>query len=255
MSAKAAVSYPDMRGKVALVTGAASGIGEACARQFAQQDCRLVLMDRDAGRLEALTKELCAQAITGDVTDERAVEAAVDACQSVFNGLDYAVNSAGVAGTPAALDDTTLEEWLRVTSINLTGVFLCLKHQLKVMKAAGSGAIVSISSGAGLIGTPYLAPYFASKHGVLGLTKTAAMEAARSGVRVNAVLPGSTRTPMLEASMRQGPELETMILNSIPCGRMGTADEIAAAALWLCSAQASYVNGHSLVVDGATLSR
>lgn len=255
MSAQAAVSYPDMQGKVALVTGAASGIGEACARQFAQQDCRLVLMDRDAGRLEALAKELRAHAVTGDVTDERAVEAAVDACQSEYSGLDYAVNSAGVAGTPAALDDTALEEWLRVTSINLTGVFLCLKHQLKVMKAAGSGAIVSISSGAGLIGTPHLAPYCASKHGVLGLTKTAAMEVARSGVRVNAVLPGSTRTPMLEASMRQGPELETMILNSIPCGRMGTADEIAAAALWLCSAQASYVNGHSLVVDGATVSR
>ncbi|MDO8861986.1 SDR family NAD(P)-dependent oxidoreductase [Haliea sp. E1-2-M8] len=250
-----AVSYADMQGKVALVTGAASGIGEACARQFAAQGCRLVLFDRNSDSVEALAVELGAHAIAGDVTEERAVADAVAACQTHFGGLDYAVNSAGVAGKPAALEDTTMEEWLRVTGINLTGIFLCLKHQLKVMKAAGSGAIVSISSGAGLIGTPYLAPYCASKHAVLGLTKTAAMEVAPSGVRVNAVLPGSTRTPMLEDSMRQGPELETMILNSIPCGRLGTADEIAAAVLWLCSAQASYVNGHSLVVDGATISR
>tara|TARA_R110002110_G_scaffold157570_1_gene354460 strand:- start:3184 stop:3957 length:774 start_codon:yes stop_codon:yes gene_type:complete len=250
-----AVSYTDMQDKVALVTGAASGIGEACARQFLAQGCRLVLLDRDGDRLAALAAELGAYAISGDVTAEQAVAEAVAACQTRFGGLHYAVNSAGVAGAPAALEDTTLEEWQRVTSINLTGVFLCLKHQLKAMKAAGSGAIVSISSGAGLIGTPGLAPYCASKHAVLGLTKTAAMEVARTGVRVNAVLPGSTRTPMLEDAMRQGPELETMILNSIPCGRLGTADEIAAAALWLCSAQASYVNGHSLVVDGATIAR
>jgi len=248
-------SYSDMLGKVALVTGAASGIGEACARQFAAQGCRLVLMDRDSVKLGALATGLGGHAIVGDVTDEQAVADAVAACTTLFSGLDYAVNSAGIAGTPAALEETTLDEWQRVTGINLTGVFLCLKHQLKAMKAAGSGAIVSISSGAGLIGTPYLAPYCASKHAVLGLTKTAAMEVARTGVRVNAVLPGSTRTPMLEDCMRQGPELETMILNSIPCGRFGSADEIAAAALWLCSAQASYVNGHSLVVDGATIAR
>ncbi|MEQ9462876.1 MAG: SDR family NAD(P)-dependent oxidoreductase [Haliea sp.] len=254
-STPSGVQYADMRGKIALVTGAASGIGEACSRQFAAQGCRLLLLDRDVDRLKMLAAELDARVVAGDVTDEDTVERAVAACQAHLGGLDYAVNSAGVAGRPAALDDTTLEEWQRVTGINLTGVFLCLKHQLRTMKAAGKGAIVSIASGAGLIGTPYLAPYCASKHAVLGLTKTAAMEVASSGVRVNAVLPGSTRTPMLEDSMRQGPELEAMILNSIPCGRLGTADEIAAAALWLCSAQASYVNGHSLVVDGATIAR
>ena len=175
-----AVSYTDMQDKVALVTGAASGIGEACARQFLAQGCRLVLLDRDGDRLAALAAELGAYAISGDVTAEQAVAEAVAACQTRFGGLHYAVNSAGVAGAPAALEDTTLEEWQRVTSINLTGVFLCLKHQLKAMKAAGSGAIVSISSGAGLIGTPGLAPYCASKHAVLGLTKTAAMEVART---------------------------------------------------------------------------
>ena len=212
-----------MRGKIALVTGAASGIGEACSRQFAAQGCRLLLLDRDVDRLKMLAAELDARVVAGDVTDEDTVERAVAACEAHLGGLDYAVNSAGVAGKPAALDDTTLEEWQRVTGINLTGGFLCLKHQLRAMKAAGKGAIVSIASGAGIIGTPYLAPYCASKHAVLGLTKTAAME--------------------------------VMILNSIPCGRLGTADEIAAAALWLCSAQASYVNGHSLVVDGATIAR
>mgnify|MGYP003115558450 CR=1 FL=1 len=250
-----AVHYEDMRNKVALLTGAASGIGEACARQFAAQGCRLLLMDRDEERLHGLSQALGAIAAPGSVTDEATVSAAVDSCLRHFGGLDYAVNSAGVAGAPAAIADTTLDAWQDVININLTGVFLCLKHQLRVMQAAGSGAIVNIASGAGVIATPHLSPYCASKHGVLGLTRTAAMELATGGVRINAVLPGSTQTPMLEASLQQGPQLEKMILASIPCGRMGSAEEIAAAALWLCSSQASYVNGHSLVVDGGTLCR
>ncbi|MDP4788422.1 MAG: SDR family oxidoreductase [Haliea sp.] len=249
----AAPLYSDMQGNVALITGAASGIGEACARQFAAQGCRLVLMDRDESRLLALTAELGAIALCGSVTEEASCMAAVDACLRHFGKLDYAVNSAGIAGKPATVTDTSLEAWQEVINVNLTGVFLCLKHQLQPMRSAGRGAIVNIASGAGLIGTPQLSPYCASKHGVLGLTRTAAMECATSGVRVNSILPGSTRTPMLEASLQQGPALEQMILNSIPCGRLGTADEIAAAALWLCSSQASYVNGHSMVVDGGTL--
>ncbi|HUH37480.1 MAG TPA: SDR family NAD(P)-dependent oxidoreductase [Spongiibacteraceae bacterium] len=257
----AEVRFADMQGRVALISGAASGIGEACARQFAAQGCRLVLLDRNGERLQTLVDELVSgksgpvSSLVGDVTDEAVNRAAVARCQSDFGRIDYAVNSAGIAGAPATLDETSLAEWQRVIAINLTGVFLGLKHQLRAMKAAGRGSVVSIASGAGLIGTPHLGPYCASKHAVLGLTKTAAMEVARSGIRVNAVLPGSTRTPLLEDSMRQGPELEQMILNSIPCGRLGNADEIAAAVLWLCSEQASYVNGHSLVVDGATVCR
>jgi|TARA_R100000005_G_scaffold5300_1_gene2623 NAD(P)-dependent dehydrogenase (short-subunit alcohol dehydrogenase family) len=250
-----AAIYPDMHDKVALVTGAASGIGEACARQLAAQGCHLVLLDRDERRLRVLTDALKAESSVGSVADEAAVMAAVELCESRYGRLDYAVNSAGVAGRPAAIADTSLDAWREVIDINLTGVFLCLKHQLRAMRAAGAGAIVNIASGAGLIATPQLSPYCASKHGVLGLTRTAAMESATTGVRVNAVLPGSTQTPMLEASLQQGPELKKMILASIPCGRMGTADEIAAAALWLCSTQASYVNGHSMVVDGGTLCR
>ena len=254
------VRFADMQDKVALVTGAASGIGEACARQFAAQGCRVVLVDRDGERLRSLVTELAgsrrtACSVVGDVTEEATSAAAVTRCQTEYGRLDYAVNSAGIVGASATLDQTTLEEWQRVLAINLTGVFLGLKHQLRAMLAAGRGSIVNISSGAGLVGIPHLSPYCASKHAVLGLTKTAAMEVAPKGLRVNAVLPGSTRTPMTEAAMRQGPEVERLILSSIPSGRMGTADEIAAAVLWLCSEQASYVNGLSLVADGAFLCR
>jgi NAD(P)-dependent dehydrogenase (short-subunit alcohol dehydrogenase family) len=256
----AEVRFADMQGKVALVTGAASGIGEACARQFAAQGCRLVLVDRSAERLQALVTELgkggtTACSVVGDVTEEATSAAAVARCQSEYGRLDYAVNCAGIVGASASLDQTDLAEWQRVLAINLTGVFLGLKHQLRAMIAAGRGSIVNVSSGAGLVGIPYLSPYCASKHAVLGLTKTAAMEVAPRGLRVNAVLPGSTRTPMVEEAMRQGPEVERQILNSLPMGRMATADEIAAAVLWLCSEQASYVNGLSLVADGAYLCR
>ena len=150
-----AVHYEDMRNKVALVTGAASGIGEACARQFAAQGCRLLLMDRDEERLHGLSQALGAIAAPGSVTDEATVSAAVDSCLRHFGGLDYAVNSAGVAGAPAAIAETTLDAWQEVININLTGVFLCLKHQLRVMQAAGFGAIVNIASGAGVIATPH----------------------------------------------------------------------------------------------------
>jgi NAD(P)-dependent dehydrogenase (short-subunit alcohol dehydrogenase family) len=214
-------------------------------------------LDRNEDRLQALVTELgkTACSLIGDVTEEATNAAAVARCQTEFGQIDYAVNAAGIAGTSATIDQTSLEEWQRVTSINMTGVFLGLKHQLRAMLAAGYGSVVNISSGAGLAGVPHLSPYSASKHAVLGLTKTAAMEVASTGLRVNAVLPGSTRTPMVEEVMRQSPEVEKIILNSIPCGRMGSANEIAAAVLWLCSEQASYVNGHSLVVDGAYLCR
>ena len=256
----AEVSFADMKDKVALVTGAASGIGEACARQFAMQGCRLLLLDRDAKRLHTLVTELsgpgkAAVGVVGDVTEEATHDAAVKKCESEYGRLDYAVNCAGIVGAAATIDQTSFAEWQRVIAINLTGVFLGLKYQLRAMLPTGRGSIVNISSGAGLVGIPHLSPYCASKHAVLGLTKTAAMEVAPKGLRVNALLPGSTRTPMVEEAMRQGPEVEKLILSSIPRGKMGTSDEIAAAVLWLCSEQASYVNGHSLVADGAFLCR
>lgn len=249
--------FPDMQDKVALVTGAASGIGEACARQFAAEGCRVVALDVNADRLDAVMSDLgdAARGVTGDVRSEDTHIRAVETCLSEFGRIDYAANAAGVAGNSATVDQTSLEEWERVTSINMTGVFLGMKHQMRAMLAAGRGSITNLSSGAGIGGTPRLSPYCASKHAVLGLTKAAAMEVAPRGLRINAVLPGTTRTPMVEGVLKQGAEVEQMILNSLPSGRMGTADEIAAAVLWLCSEQASYVNGHSLVVDGAFLCR
>jgi len=134
-------------------------------------------------------------------------------------------------------------------------VFLCVKHQLRWMKAQGHGAIVNIASGAGVIATPNMGAYCASKHGVLGITKTATQEVVKTGIRVNAVLPGSTRTPMVADSLKQSPEVEKMVLDSIPCGRFGEAVEVAQAIVWLCSDRASYVSGEAMLVDGGTVCR
>jgi NAD(P)-dependent dehydrogenase (short-subunit alcohol dehydrogenase family) len=179
------------------------------------------------------------------------VRAAVDA----FGRLDCAVNGAGILATPALIHDLDLDAWQRTLAVNLTGVFLCLQQELRVMRAQGAGSIVNVSSGGGVLGTPALGHYCASKHGVLGLTKTAAMENARSGVRVNAICPGSTDTPMLQGFMGSSPDARKMILASAPSGRLGTAKEVAEAAVWLCSDRASYVSGESLFVDYAAVSR
>ena len=173
----------------------------------------------------------------------------------MFGGLDCAVNNAGITGTGGAITDLPLEEWGRILLINLTGVFLCLKHEIPIMKQQGGGAIVNMASGAGLVPVPGLAHYCASKHGLLGLTKTAVVESARSGVRINAICPGSTDTPSLRAAMDGNPQIEKMILSSVPCGRLGRPEETAEAAVWLCSDRASYVNGASMLVDGGAVAR
>lgn len=238
-----------------LVTGGGSGIGAATALQLASLGATVVVADLDDAGIGALGQQPGhAEYIRCDVSVERDVVAAVAVAERL-GGLDGLVNCAGVAGTAAPLDEVDFAEWQRVIAINLSGVFLGLKHGLRAMKPRGRGAIVNVSSGAGLIGTPRLAPYCASKHGVLGLTRTAALETASLGVRVNAVLPGSVRTPMLEASMAGDPGVERMIADSIPCGRLGTPEEIAEAIVWLLSDSARYVNGHSLVVDGGSVCR
>lgn len=245
----------EFTGQTILVTGAASGIGAATARQLSAQGARLVLADIDAKAGAALLQEVAeARFIRCDVSLEQDMAAAVALAEQT-GSLDGLVNCAGVAGNSGPLEEIGIDEWQRVLAINLTGVFLGIKHALRVMKPRGRGAIVSVSSGAGVIGTPHMAPYCASKHGVLGLTKTAALENAAAGIRVNAVLPGSTRTPMLEASMHADPAVEQMITQSIPSGRLGTPDEIANAIVWLLGSGASYVNGHSLLVDGGSVSR
>ena len=248
-----------VEGKVALVTGAARGIGRATARLFAREGARVVLADlleegEDvAGEIRREGGE--AVFVRTDVTRESEVEALVAGAVERFGRLDCAHNNAGITGGMAAVQDLALEDFERTLRVNLLGVFLCLKHELRVMQRQGGGAVVNTSSGSGVIATPGLAPYCASKHAVLGLTKTAALENARTGVRVNAILPGSIDTPMLRAAMESAPGMERMIRSSLPSGRLGTPEEVAEAVVWLCSDRASLVSGASLLVDGATVNR
>ena len=249
-----------VEGKAALVTGGASGIGRATAVALAREGARVLVVDRDAPGAEAVAKAIAeaggvARGFAADVADPAAVAAMIEAALREFGRLDCAVNAAGILATPGLLHELVFEAWQRTLAINLTGVFLCLQHELRVMREQGAGSIVNVASGGGVLGTPALGHYCASKHGVLGLTKTAALENAKSGVRVNAICPGSTDTPMLQGFMSGSDAARKMILASTPPGRLGTPEESAEAAVWLCSDRASYVSGESLFVDYAAVAR
>lgn len=249
-----------VEGKVALVTGAASGIGRATALALAREGAKLLVCDVDDAQGKSTVGEIAAAGGEAryahvDVTDESQVEAMLRKALESFGRLDCAVNNAGITGPGGLIPDYDLETWNRILAVDLTGVFLCLKHEIPVLRDAGGGAIVNMASGAGLIAVPGLAPYCASKHGVLGLTKTAALENATSGVRVNAICPGSTDTPLLRGAMAQDPRLEKMVLANQPGGRLGLPEEIAEAAVWLCSDRASFVTGESMLVDGGAVAR
>jgi NAD(P)-dependent dehydrogenase (short-subunit alcohol dehydrogenase family) len=246
--------------KGALVTGGASGIGRATCEAFAHEGARVLVCDID----EAAGKDTVAAIASAggearflrvDVTSESDVEAAVRVAIEAWGRLDCAVNNAGVTGASGPVGQLSLGEWSRVIGINLTGVFLCLTHEVRAMQEQGSGAIVNVASGAGVIAVPAMPHYCASKHGVLGLTKTAAVENARTGVRVNAICPGSTDTPMLRATIDASPEIEKLVMKSLPGGRLGLPEEIAEAAVWLCSDRASFVTGESMLVDGGAVAR
>lgn len=250
----------DFSGKVALVTGGASGIGRAACLQFAARGAAVLVADLDGAGAAALTGEIVAaggraEAWEVDVADDTAVAAMVQAALERLGGLDCAFNNAGVAPGFSAFPDVTPDDWSRVIAVNLTGVFQCLRHELPAMAARGGGAIVNTSSGAGVVPAPGQPHYTASKHGVLGLTKVAAQEYAPQGVRVNAILPGTTDTPMLRGYLDENPGVEKIILRTMPMGRLATAEEVAAAAVWLCSEQASFVSGESMLVDGAQVCR
>lgn len=250
-----------LTGKVALVTGAGSGLGRATALEFARQEATAVLVaDIDEAAANAVTAEVndlggpcLAAAHVVDVTEPAATTAMVAAAVQQFGRLDCAVNNAGTTGPAGSLAEYPLEDWERVMRINLTSVLLCLQAELPVMVEQGAGAIVNVASGAGRVGFPGLPAYVASKHGVIGLTRVAALEYIGRGVRVNALCPGSTRTPMLEAFMGDDPRVERAMTRAAPIGRLGRPEEIAAAAVWLCSDAASFTVGQAIAVDGGAV--
>ena len=240
-------------GKGALVTGAASGIGRATALLFAREGARVLLADLNDDAGEEVCAEIAkdggeAHYLHVDVSSEADVEAMVRAAVERLGQLDCAVNSAGIIGGVAPLHELSLEDWQRTLDVNLTGVFLCMKNELRVMRRQDSGAIVNISSEAGLLGFSEIGAYTATKHGILGLTRSAVVESQGSGVRVNAICPGDIDTPMLRSLLVDGHDAIQKV-----GGRYGRPDEIAEAAVWLCSERSSWVSGDALVVDGGSL--
>lgn len=248
--------------KVALVTGAASGLGLATAKAFAEAGASVVLADWDEKEVQAAAKGLADQghktlAVRCDVSDDAQVEAMVSQTVSTFGKLDAAYNNAGVQGVLAETADSPRDDYDRVMGVNLRGVWSCMKFELRQMRKQGSGAIVNCSSLGGLVGGNQRGTYHAAKHGVIGFTKSAALEYATRGIRVNAVCPGMIQTPMFDKMIAegQGEELNAMLKTLVPMGRMGRPEEIANAVLWLCSSAASYVTGQSISVDGGYVMR
>jgi NAD(P)-dependent dehydrogenase (short-subunit alcohol dehydrogenase family) len=242
--------------KVALVTGAGSGLGLATAKAFAESGASVVLADSNEMAAGSAAKELTAQghkvlAIRCDVADDAQVEAMVQQTVAAFGRLDAAYNNAGIQNILAETADSSRNDYDRVMAVNLRGVWSCMKFELQQMRRQGSGAIVNCSSLGGLVGGAGRGTYHAAKHGVLGLTKSAALEYASRGIRINAICPGLIQTPMSDQMIASGQaEALDTLRKAVPMERVGRAEEIADAVLWLCSSAASYVTGQSLAVDG-----
>ena len=245
-----------MTGKVALVTGGSSGIGRATCIRFAQEGAAVVLAARRVAEGEQtaqLVREAGGEAlfVRTNVAQPADVQALVATCLARYGRLDYACNNAGTEGPVGLLAECSEAQWDTIMGINLKGTWLCMKAELPPMRAQGGGAIVNVASVAGMIGFPGLGPYVATKHGIVGLTKTAAMEHAQDHIRVNVVCPGLIDTAMADR-FTGGPQtgVEQFIMALKPMRRRGTPAEVAEAIVWLCSDAASYVTGHSMVVDG-----
>ena len=248
-------------GKVALVTGAASGLGLATAKAFAESGASVALADWNENAARAAADDLMARghkaiAIHCDVADDAQVEAMVKQTVATFGHLDAAYNNAGVQNVLAETAETTREDYDRVMGINLRGEWSCMKFELQQMRKQQSGAIVNCSSLGGLVGGAERGIYHAAKHGILGFTKSAALEYASRGIRINAICPGLIWTPMADQMVAAGQgETLTAMEKSVPMGRVGRPEEIANAVLWLCSDAASYVTGQSISVDGGFVMR
>jgi NAD(P)-dependent dehydrogenase (short-subunit alcohol dehydrogenase family) len=245
--------------RVAMVTGGASGIGRAAAAAFARAGAAVVVGDRDVdgGRESVAEIERAggrAVFVELDVTDLDQVVAAVGTAERTFGGLDWAFNCAGIQGPLTEVAEFDEEAWAQTIAVNLTGVWRCMKHEIQLMLEHGGGAVVNAASNFGLVAAPGMAAYSSSKHGVLGLTKVAAIEYATRGIRVNAVCPGTIDTPMVAKVLNADPVAGAHLLDELkkahPVGRLGTADEVAATVVWLCSDSASFVTGVALPVDG-----
>jgi NAD(P)-dependent dehydrogenase (short-subunit alcohol dehydrogenase family) len=250
----------DFRGQVAVVTGASSGMGLATVQAFAEAGAAVVLADINEEALRAATDKLTAAGhqalgVTCDVSHEDQAAALVERTVATFGRLDMAFNNAGIQVPPSDAADEPAENFDRVNAINLRGVWTCMKHELRQMRTRGSGAIVNCSSLGGLVGLPGRASYHASKHGVIGLTRSAALEYAPRGIRINAVCPGTIETPMVTDMIAKGDLNVRDAVANQPIGRFGRADEIAATVLWLCSSGASLVLGVALPVDGGYTAR
>ena len=245
---------------VALVTGAATGIGYAAAQRYALAGCRVVLSDRDQNRGEAAAATLRKEGadavfVACDVSDPQQVIKLHAEVIELFGRLDVACNNAGIEGEQAPTAKSSLENFDRVIGINLRGLFVCMQEQLKIMQKQGSGAIVNLASVAGLIGFAGLPAYCASKGGVVQLTKTAALEYATSGIRVNAICPGAIKTEMIDRITHQDPETEKAFDALHPMNRMGTVEEVADTIVWITSPQAGFITGQALAVDGGMVAR
>ena len=245
----------DFQNKVAFVTGAGGGIGFATARAFVEAGAAVTVTDinEEAARAAADTLTRAGHRALGlrcDVADEDSVAAAIDRTVSTFGRLDCAYNNAGLHAPSVETADALATDFDRVIAVNLRGVWACMKHELRQMRRQGSGAIVNCSSQSGLAGIAGLGAYTASKHGVVGLTKAAALEYALAGIRINAICPGTVNTPMVAKAMADHPASMQAVIDDIPLGRMGTPEEIASAVLWLCSPGAGFMIGQIVTPDG-----